>query len=82
MTLEQNLDWCAKFGRPRLMMMDSGKWVAKVEVFVIGEGVSMDIKSDFDNETPLAAVDQLRERIVAALLQMQLRAKDLGLVTP
>lgn len=64
--LLDKLTWLTRFGNPRLAWMDDG-WHASINLQVAAVGARFDVKTEFDLATPAAAIDQLIERMLAAL---------------
>ena len=65
-TLENALVLLCSYGEPRLTKMKSG-WYAKIEMFVSSKGASFDIASEFDESTPMEAVNVLIARLQKTL---------------
>lgn len=65
--LESVLLDLAKWGKPRVSMVNSRGWFASVEVNITPTGAKFDVSSEFGMATPLAAVLQCRERLMASV---------------
>lgn len=72
--LETMIEDLQRYGRPRVMMIDGG-WHAAIEVNTSVPGASGTIRSEFDHQTPRAAVKECLERAVAALGAGKSRAR-------
>ena len=58
----------SKYGRPRLSMTGTDlKWHCRIEMFVTGEGICFEIKTDYQQATPLNAVQKCAELMIKAL---------------
>lgn len=64
-SLESVLKKLALFGDPRLGKFSRGKpgWHCHVEIFATGKGISFDVASDFDSQTPLEAAQMCLDRL-------------------
>lgn len=47
--------------------IDSDGWYSRIEVFVSGEGVEFEVKSDFKMKSPVDAVNQCYRRLMKAI---------------
>lgn len=66
---EERLVWLCQFGKPRVSMLDTG-WHASIQMNTNTTGTSFEVKSEFGNQTPSAAVSQLIERMLSALVAL------------
>ena len=64
--LEHLLARLAGYGKPRISRLGSG-WHCRVEMAVISEGTTFEIRSDFGLPTPRAAAVQCYERVLDAV---------------
>lgn len=71
MDLESLLLQLAKYGQPRLGQYGTGSqgWHCSLNLFIPGEGVSMEVKSDHSSAemSPMEAATQCAERLAAVL---------------
>lgn len=63
------LQWLRRFGKPRLSMANRG-WHASIEMNTNATGTSFDVKSEFGHDDPTIALDQMIERMLAALASL------------
>lgn len=68
-SLEVVLGRLCAWGHPKLSKMDGG-WYSRIDVFVTGKGVNLEIKSDMDCPTPIDAVKQVEKRLYEAISSM------------
>jgi len=59
-----------KYGNPRLSK-DDNTWYCGIEVFVIGEGTSFKVRSEFDHETHTEASNLCYVRLMAELKRIK-----------
>lgn len=64
--LEETLNQLNSYGLPRLSRMDRG-WFCTTEMFVSAKGAKVEIKSEFDHPSALAAAQTCLERVSAVL---------------
>lgn len=57
MPLEECLLELAKYGNPRVCKMDNG-WYSRIDVFVTGEGVNFEVKSEHNHRTAKDAANE------------------------
>ena len=62
MTTDEMLDELAKIGRPRLHRCDDGSWSASIK-FPAPDGVTAEVRSNFDHPTHRAALECVIDRI-------------------
>lgn len=72
-SLEDVLAELCKFGNPRVSNTGENEWYSSMKMFVTGEGVEFEIKSDFKSTSPLAAAQQCRDRMHSALKSLGLK---------
>ncbi len=72
-SLEDVLAELCKFGNPRVSNTGENEWYSCMKMFVTGEGVEFEIKSDFKSPTPLQAAQQCRDRMHSALKSLGLK---------
>ncbi len=66
--LEDVLTDLARYGRPRVgMYSDDGTWLCAMDVNISPIGAKFEVRSDFKQTTPMAAAQQCRERLHAAI---------------
>ncbi len=67
---EKSIEACLleleKYGNPWLAKQKSG-WFTSIDVFVTGEGVEFEVKSDFGHAKPKDALNQCFSRLVIAI---------------
>jgi hypothetical protein len=61
-SLEDVLGELAKYGKPQLLLLDSG-WHCSIQMHINAIGASLKIKSDFDMHTHIAAAAQCLMRV-------------------
>lgn len=59
-----------KLGKPRVSCFNDGKWSCSLELFVTEAGASFEVRSDFEQLTPIAAAHMCVERVIATLSKM------------
>lgn len=64
--LEQLLVDMSKIGKPRVSRMNDG-WYSGIEIFNNIDGVTFEVKSEFNHQTPWDAAKQCQERALAAI---------------
>lgn len=64
--LAERLQWLCRFGKPRVSML-SGGWHATIDMNTNTTGTSFEVQSEFRMKDPETAVEQLTERMLAAL---------------
>ena len=67
-TLEKVLVELTLYGKPRVSYQGDG-WCSTIEMNTNSSGVSFDVKSDFKQPSPIAAVLQCRSRMLEAISQ-------------
>lgn len=65
-SLEHLLAACLMYGSPRLTYI-SGGWVAFVDMNTPAPGTKFEVRSEFGMPSPLAAVQQCFDRVVATV---------------
>jgi hypothetical protein len=70
MTIEEGLAELCKFGNAGLSRLDRGGWHCVLKMFVSGEGVSFDVRSNFNHGSPIEAVRTCYDRMNATLIQL------------
>lgn len=63
----EKLEWLLRFGQPRLSFITDG-WHANIKMHVGAVGAEFTIKSDFNHQSPIAALDVCIERMLDALV--------------
>jgi hypothetical protein len=66
-TLEDVLQSLTVVGRPSLFSMRGAKWHCLCETYVSELGTSVDVRSNWDCETPTAAARQCAERVISTI---------------
>jgi len=66
-TLDQVLMELAKHGRTRVGQYSTAKWSCCVEMNVAAKGVSFEVRSSYDHDTPLSAAKECAERVAEAI---------------
>jgi len=70
--LEHCLLELSLFGKPRLgVFNDQMLWNCSIEMFVTGQGICFEVKSDFTHKTPLSAVKECMSRVYNALKDLE-----------
>lgn len=67
--LEHLLETMCKFGSPRVSKTTSG-WYCSCDMHTATAGTSFEVKSEFNNATPLKAAQQCAQRIVEVLKKL------------
>jgi len=70
MTVEAILIELESIGNPRLAKMEGG-WYASLKLIIAADGANFEIATEFDNATPLLAMQVLRQRVVDVLDKTQ-----------
>lgn len=81
MELSQTLEYLTKFGHPKLTHNESmGKmgWTCRIEMFVVGQGIEFEIKSEFICPTALDAAQQCKQRMEETLTKIAQSMPALG----
>lgn len=74
-TLEELIEWLAKWGQPCLCQMGSGGgWFCWVDVKVNATGVDFKVKGASNHATPLEAAVDCRDKLVTALKGLGVQA--------
>ena len=71
MPLEECLTELEKYGRPSLRKVNGSGWRTSIDVFVTGQGVEFEVKSNLDCETPVIAANECYQRLVKAIKQIK-----------
>jgi len=58
----------SRYGQPKLSMHDNG-WYCWIKMHVTSQGATFEVASEFGHQSPRAAVDECRARIVATIKQ-------------
>lgn len=69
----------SEIGRPRVGRTDDGKWYAVV-VFPSPEGITAEVKSNFNHSSPDEALQQVIDRLGGLRSMVNVRTAELGLV--
>lgn len=67
LSLEELLFILARHGKPRVSQFDDGTWNCTVNMRVASQGVTFEIKSDFNQKTPSEAAMQCLNRMIETL---------------
>jgi hypothetical protein len=67
MDLQDEIHELSKFGKVTLGQYATTGWHCGLKLFMVGKGVEIDVKSDFNHPTPREAVRQAAERLADAL---------------
>lgn len=71
-SLEECLRELQMFGKPKLgVYNDAMGWHCSINMFVVGEGIAFEVKSEFNHKTPLEAAKVCIERTYSALKDLQ-----------
>jgi hypothetical protein len=70
-TLDESLVELSMFGQPRLGIYNSDMtWHCSVDMFVTGQGIKFEIKSEFSHKTPMEATRVCIQRVHEALSKL------------
>lgn len=64
--LEERLEWLTRFGKPRVRF-DVDGWSAHIDMHVANAGAEFKVRSEFNMDTPSAALDQCITRMLETL---------------
>ncbi|EKD89532.1 MAG: hypothetical protein ACD_33C00046G0013 [uncultured bacterium] len=76
-TLEELLNELSKYGEVSIRYFKDKTWYCCIDMFVIGEGISFKIASDFKQPTAMNAAETCRERLISALKDIGNKSKSL-----
>ena len=66
-SIEECLIELERYGFPKVTKVNKDGWHSYVNVFVTGQGVSFEVKSDFGMSTPKVAINQCYDRLIEAI---------------
>lgn len=73
--LEERLEWLTRFGKPRVCFDGKG-WSAHMEMHVANAGAEFTVRSEFNMDTPSAALDQCITRMLETLAKYNATRSD------
>lgn len=70
--LDYMLGEMSQFGKVTLgqYVTNDSSWHCSVKMFVVGQGISFEVKSSFDHLTPVSAVKECMQRLYEAMSKL------------
>lgn len=60
-----------KYGFPKLSKLNKNGWYSHIDVFIMGKGVSFEVRSNYGMKTPKIAINQCYERLIDAIRKIK-----------